>query len=907
MITEMLYAAELRPRPTNPHDKPLNLPAHHVTETSVGLLTRKHAHASSSSHSRGEDVQEPMSNWRSFLAGLPRVILITLMPTMVPLLSGMIPAAQAQIAEAILSEVTALVEQVEEFYRRYGRPDPEKTAAAERLVRSALTRSPSPTTRSELLIALTRLERLTNRCDQALVHLTEAKQLATSSGRGDLQFKAEIGIVRCSIALRNHDAASTAMEKAQEAAGANPERQQIADLAYYRSEMLLARGEPEAALPWAARAIRAADTPKGQVVAHLQSGNTFYAMVQQCEYEFAIERCRGAMEAAQRSYVRAEAIARRANWDIVTEMAASLRGDVDGLFSLHERGWQILRSGYTAKQFAPLYAGEVLANREFGASPGTISEAEFKAAVDQMWYNLGEVSKTAMREMEAATGDQMSSSQVVKGIEQEAKGNHRAAMLHYLKAVELIERERGNFFDLRNRGTTIAVEKKTYETPALRLLRAGREADAFRLLELARARGLAELSTLGDDASISEGDFAAVATLLELEAELTDMTRSFVDAAIKAGDLPLDHSDLDKLATLEARRRQLAISLTSTLTRLAARPRLPPATLEALEEASVRTRTPVLLYWTTRTGVVAWYVGPQGSKPLNIFLPIDVLKEKVEAVRKSSKSMGIEFDRYTARELFLFLVSPLFDLLTDQAVLIVPHGPLVGLPFEALIDPRDGRYLAEQLTISYAPNATLALAALNRSPRIPRQVLAVYNIHIDAETAAIDRVAQAFGVGGFRRLKTEGLTREALTSQLANADVLHLLAHGKFETEPLRSTIDLFPGQPKTTAAALLGFPLRGLSLAVLSSCETGIVTETLSNEIFGIPWALLVGGVDAAVVARWIIKAEETATWMEHFYYSLANGQPPSQSATFAMRRMLVSPSTSHPYFWAGMQVIGR
>ena len=133
-----------------------------------------------------------------------------------------------------------------------------------------------------------------------------------------------------------------------------------------------------------------------------------------------------------------------------------------------------------------------------------------------------------------------------------------------------------------------------------------------------------------------------------------------------------------------------------------------------------------------------------------------------------------------------------------------------------------------------------------------------------------------------------------------------MLAHGLFQNEPLLSTVDLPSPKERSTAAQLVGLPLRGLSLAVFSVGESGRVAGTLSNEIFGIPWALLVAGVDTVVLSRWKVLATSNATWMGHFYQALAAGNTPAQAATAAMRAMLASPATAHPYYWAGMQVIG-
>ena len=68
----------------------------------------------------------------------------------------------------------------------------------------------------------------------------------------------------------------------------------------------------------------------------------------------------------------------------------------------------------------------------------------------------------------------------------------------------------------------------------------------------------------------------------------------------------------------------------------------------------------------------------------------------------------------------------------------------MALPFEALIDPASGTSIIDRWAISYAPNATMAVAALQREARPVRTVTALIDPAIDdntQETAAIRRLA----------------------------------------------------------------------------------------------------------------------------------------------------------------------
>jgi CHAT domain-containing protein len=425
---------------------------------------------------------------------------------------------------------------------------------------------------------------------------------------------------------------------------------------------------------------------------------------------------------------------------------------------------------------APLSARDVLVNREFGPMPGRSLSQEEIAKAEKSFSELTGSAKpdqvhtafeAALSQQLAIIGEGFSSYAFVAAEMELAKGNVKGGLAHFLRAVELVEQERGSFFDLRKRGTTAAAKNDVYERPALLLLRLNQDAEAFRLFELARARGLAELSNIGKDPSLSQDDLSAVATLLEIEARLSNTTRQFADRAVAAEDLPLDDPKLMQLANDEARQRGLTEQMQPLLARLAARPKPPLATRDDLLSAAAHANLPVLLYWTNDTAVIGWYVGPQGSKPLNIFLPLGVLREKVAAVRASSNKQGVDFDQTAARELYLFLIQPFADLLTSPGVLIVPQGPLANLPFEALVDPTSGRFLAERYSISYAPNATLALRALRQPARTPARLLAVFDPALAALSEEIDEVSAAMGADHVQVLGTEGLQRAALAAGLA--------------------------------------------------------------------------------------------------------------------------------------------
>ena len=814
--------------------------------------------------------------------------------------------------EATLTQAKAVIEQAKKDVGVRGQPDRSSLAATEQDVSAVLALNPPETIRIELLLAHGNLAWIASRYADAEPSFEAAAKAAAAADRRDLLFEAEMGQVRCETGLKDHDAVWSALDRAEAAAGDTPSADQTARLTLWRAIALHERGEAEAALPWAARAIRAAVTPRDRFGAYAEAASIFEKIREQCQLTPELGRCRHVARAQAYLSRQAAEIARQEGWSFGEAgmlAGAQAATAVVELLARHreenKKGWHELT--------APRSARDVSVNREFGPSPEDLSgddiAKEKKGVLDLMALTKSnrDLFEGAVSREQAIIGERSVSFVFVEAEKEFAKGDLTGGLAHLLRAVQLVEQERGSFFDLRKRGTPAAALNNIYERPAELLLRLNQEAEAFALFELARARGLAELSDIGKDAGLSQDELVAIATLLEIQARLSAATHRFAEHAIAAEDLLLEDPDLAQLAEDEARQRALSVELQPLLAHLAARPKPPLATRDDLLSATAHANLPVLLYWTTNTAVIGWYIGPQGSKPLNIFLPLDVLREKVAAMRASSDKQGVDFDQTAAPELYLFLIQPFGDLLTSPGLIIVPHGPLADLPFEALIDPASGRFLAERYSISYAPNATLALRALREPARTPTRLLAVSDPVLADQGGEINKVSAALGADHVALLGTYGLQRSALAAGLAGADAVHVLAHGRFEDEPLLSTVNLPSAEEPSTAAQLVGLPVHGLSLAVFSACESGRVAGTLSNEIFGIPWALLVAGVDTVVLSRWKVLAVSNAAWMGYFYQALAAGDTPAQAAAAAMRAMLASPETAHPYYWAGMQVIGR
>lgn len=809
--------------------------------------------------------------------------------------------AAAGDADSLVRAARAASEAFREQIYRSGIPDAAPLQPVEFRLREALTKPVSGDQRAEVLYQLGSILRLQGRFSEAVVILQDAATAAEAAGRRDLAFDSWIDLARAHLyGSRHHGMAGTAIDRAAEQAGEEPSPRQRFDLALYRAELLESRGEIEAGLVAAADAIASAETGLDRFYSQLDTAQLYRAVLDRCDARPDFEDCNRGAAGAARAYRRAATVAVEYGWLGLLRLVEDFEKTLaEAQRQLEQRAKQA-RLIADAPVFAPSSLDLVLVNRHFDPEPSGARELLPPELIEQAITDLlkrgGSPADARVLQM---AGDALY-----------LRGDRQGAARFYAASVDRLDEERGGFFDLRRRGTVVESRVLFYRRLALQLLALDREEEAFAAFEKARARGLAELASLVDQPEVDDRHRAWLSALLVIEATISAEQRTFALQALEKGELATNSAARDTIEQLERERRKLLLLHPDAVRRFSGAGGA-TAGLRNLEALARAAEIPVLLYWSDPSNLIVWYVGPRGSDVRAVFFPETVLREKVQRLRESVATPESEFDRKTARELYLYLIAPFADLLDGDQILIVPQADLVSLPFELLVEPERDRFLIERWAVSYAPNATMAAKSLSQASMPPRHVAAIYDPKIEAETNEVEGLAAVLGPQTVDAAAMQDLTAASLRQRIAAADSLHLLAHGAFDAnEPLLSELTLeLSDQPRHgfTAAELVGLPLRRISLAVLSACESGQTEARISNEIFGFPWSLLVAGVDQVLLSRWRVRADTNRMWMESFYRALGGGASPALSAAAASRAMLREPATAHPYFWAAVQVIGR
>jgi CHAT domain-containing protein len=276
--------------------------------------------------------------------------------------------------------------------------------------------------------------------------------------------------------------------------------------------------------------------------------------------------------------------------------------------------------------------------------------------------------------------------------------------------------------------------------------------------------------------------------------------------------------------------------------------------------------------------------------------------------------------RDPARRLYDLLIAPVAARLgPDTTLVIVPDGPLRGLPFAALLDG-DGQFLIERSRLSIAPalsysqpgtppdgeSLSVVAASLEKDVRLPAGFFPAL-AGADAEA----RVAAGLGTEGrVRGEYIEDFRRADLDRALSRrrVDVLHLATHAAFNGRSDRSFI-VADGEaiPLGELRDLIGGSrTRGeaIDLLVLSACETAVGDDQASMGLAG---AAVQAGAVSAIASLWQVNDTGTVELMRHFYQGYRRGEGKAEALRNAQVALIrAGPELADPNIWAAFTLLG-
>jgi len=268
-----------------------------------------------------------------------------------------------------------------------------------------------------------------------------------------------------------------------------------------------------------------------------------------------------------------------------------------------------------------------------------------------------------------------------------------------------------------------------------------------------------------------------------------------------------------------------------------------------------------------------------------------------------------------ADRLYKILVSPISEQIAPYShLVIVPHNVLNYVPFEALTDA-DGQPLVMTFDTSYVPSATVyTLLRSTVKPSNHEGILLGLGYSGEAQklpplTYYADELNGIYDSISNVELFMEDDATESRLTDLANVDVIHIAAHGRFDSlNPLSSFIALAPGGDSDGLLQVREVYQLSLKeqnpLITLSACELAISQVNPGDELEGMTRAFLLTGARGVIASMWPVDDFITSELMQYFYENRANGMTNAEALTEAKRT--IHELYGDTYLWAGFVLVG-
>jgi len=286
------------------------------------------------------------------------------------------------------------------------------------------------------------------------------------------------------------------------------------------------------------------------------------------------------------------------------------------------------------------------------------------------------------------------------------------------------------------------------------------------------------------------------------------------------------------------------------------------------------------------------------------------LAGQVEQFREQMLSPNNEDYLKTAQALYLRLIQPVKAELKTKKVLIVAHGPLHYVPFNALHDGK--HFLIDEFSVRILPSASV-LAYLNNNHSVKENNLLALgnpdlgNAEFDLPGAEqeVKAVARSFNNS---RLMIRGKATETEFKQLASGyRYLHVASHGEFNAEqPLESRLLLTSDEKNDgnlTVREIYDLPLNA-ELVILSACETGLGNINKGDDVVGLTRGFLFAGTRSIISSLWVVDDAATKKLMVDFYQDI--NRAGKQEALRQAQLTIKKDYREHPFYWAAFQLTG-
>jgi CHAT domain-containing protein len=346
-----------------------------------------------------------------------------------------------------------------------------------------------------------------------------------------------------------------------------------------------------------------------------------------------------------------------------------------------------------------------------------------------------------------------------------------------------------------------------------------------------------------------------------------------------------------------------------------------PLSLDAVRK-ELPEHTTLISYYVSLFGTYAWIIDAQKIESVKLTLDAAQLHRlscwteqigRTRAPRVMDGNTQCGSDPAKPDEAYAALIAPLREKIRTDRLMIIPHGELHYVPFAALYDPKTGRYLVQDYTITYTPSASALRFLRAKESPVDGGSLVLGDPEAPAQSRLQGANTEALNVAQ-KLHTTPKLGKKAskdLLYPLGKIDLLHIAAHAGYDaTSPLFSAIYLAEGRgkkgPLTVDEIQSKIDLKGVNLVVLSACRSGVGKRSGGDEIVGLTRAILYAGSPGVISTLWDINDKATAPLIGKFYDHLLNGDSAADALRCAQIEVLGEQKTADPYYWAAFLLTG-
>lgn len=516
------------------------------------------------------------------------------------------------------------------------------------------------------------------------------------------------------------------------------------------------------------------------------------------------------------------------------------------------------------------------------------------------------------------------------------EGRATPALESFRRAVEIVEQMRGGIAADEFKATFLGDKIEVYEDAIRACLdesSAPSIEEAFRLVEAAKSRGLADLLARY---------LREAGSPRRPKPRAPDDTREKLVKLIEELNWYSSHANLederggqrraqfaDRYSREIARcERQIALLFRRVEAQGAnadGAERLRAATVRELQDALEPDET-AIEYFTTEDQISAFVVTRDSLEIVRALASKRDVEATLAALRFQIEKFNYgpgyadeyfeQLNQATNQYLGLLsrsLVSGLEALVKHQRLIVIPHGALHYVPFHALLNRRG--YLIDQFEISYSPSATVLKLCRemakqsqisNLKSQIPESRTKLVALGLGGhDTPAVAGEIKALASLFPNAVKLTGVraTRDNLMRAAPNATYLHLASHGYFRRDnPMFSFLRL--ADSNLNFYSLLDLKLNA-DMVTLSACHTGVNKVFPGDELHGLMRGFLHAGAPSLVASLWATSDASTADLMKHMYSRISEGA--SKRAALRSAQLAVKDEYGHPYYWAPFILMGN